>query len=116
MDTMDATDGLTPWPVLALNSGSSSFKFGLYRVQATSACPVTVETLMSDSMDSIDAGNAHATIADISIDVRLAPKAYVGRSSLRSEVSRLSDLAAATRSQNRNVPWFRAYALATKLR
>ena len=66
MDTMDATDGLTPWPVLALNSGSSSFKFGLYRVQATSACPVTVETLMSDSIDSIDAGNAHATIADIS--------------------------------------------------
>ncbi len=63
MDTMAAADGLTPRPVLALNSGSSSFKFGLYLVQATLAHAVTVEKLLSDSLDSIDVGNAQPSIA-----------------------------------------------------
>lgn len=50
--------------VLALNSGSSSFKFGLYRVQAPSASASGIESLLSDSTDASHAQDAIAGIPD----------------------------------------------------
>lgn len=50
--------------VLALNSGSSSFKFGLYRVQAPSCAASGTETLLSDSTDAAGAQDTIAGIAD----------------------------------------------------
>ena len=50
--------------VLALNSGSSSFKFGLYRVQAASSNASGIETLLSDSIDATRAQDAIAGIPD----------------------------------------------------
>ena len=50
--------------VLALNSGSSSFKFGLYQVQAPSSSASGIESLLSDSIDATRAQDAIAGIPD----------------------------------------------------
>ena len=59
-----AKGGIT---VPALNSGSSSFKFGLYRVQASSAHASGTESLPIATLlsDSISTPNPQDTIAEI---------------------------------------------------
>ena len=59
--------------VLALNSGSSSFKFGLYRVETS-----RTEELLSDTTPARSAGEAVAEIANILVQSKLPTPAAIG--------------------------------------
>lgn len=64
--------------VLALNSGSSSFKFGLYRVQASTAHASGIEPLLSDSIATPTPQEAIAGIASRIAEFALAAPQAIG--------------------------------------
>ena len=71
-----AVEAVNPMTVLALNSGSSSFKFGLYRVQESRAQASGNDTLLSDSISTSNPEETVAGIASLLAKYKLpAPRA-----------------------------------------
>ena len=64
---------MTPTCILALNSGSSSLKFGLYRVDASS-----LETLLADNLPAADPQDALARVAALLEQHHLPAPAAIG--------------------------------------